>query len=205
MGLLHYHIGRLSRMTRFFSSLLITAGDHEKGIQELGFTAQKGDLLKELAKAALSAVYINNENQPVKALPYMQELKEKYPRNYNFSFGLALKLSELKRFEKALTIAKEIETGILSGKAPYVPQLQPRFANLMGRILFNQKEYAKAAEYFQQVIRVDLPYNTWNRASAFLRLGMIHDVRRERKDAEKYYSQVMEIKNVRGRMQREAK
>lgn len=205
IGLVHYHIDQLSRLVRFFSSLLITSGDREKGLQEVGLAAQKGDLLKELAKAELSAVYINYEKQPVKALPLIEKLKERFPRNYNFSFGLALTLSQLNRFEEAFALAKEIETGIQYGKAPFVPQLQPRFENLMGRILFNQGEYAKATEYFERVLNVDAPYNMWNRASALLRLGMIHDLRRERKDAEGYYSRVLAIEGVEGSAKGEAR
>jgi hypothetical protein len=51
MGLLHYHLDHLPAVTRFFSSLLITAADSQKGIQELVLAAQKGDLLRELAQA----------------------------------------------------------------------------------------------------------------------------------------------------------
>ena len=35
MGLLHYHLDQLPGVTRFLSSMLITAGDHHRGIQEL--------------------------------------------------------------------------------------------------------------------------------------------------------------------------
>jgi len=35
--LLHYHIDHLPAAARFFSSLFITAADHDKGLQELGW------------------------------------------------------------------------------------------------------------------------------------------------------------------------
>jgi hypothetical protein len=53
MGLLHYHIGHLPGFTRFLSSLLVTSGDRQKGLQELELAAKKGYLLKDLAKAEL--------------------------------------------------------------------------------------------------------------------------------------------------------
>jgi Flp pilus assembly protein TadD len=65
--------------------------------------------------------------------------------------------------------------------------------HLLGRILFNQGEYAKAEEYFQKVLKDGEPNNARIRASALLRLGMIHDVRGWRKQAEDYYCKALEV------------
>ena len=92
------------------------------------------------------------EEQPAKALPIARELKEKFPRNYNFAFALATILSELQRFAEAFAVAGEIEKGIQAGTPPFVPQLLPRYDHLMGRILFNQGEYARAEEYFRKAL-----------------------------------------------------
>jgi hypothetical protein len=75
-----------------------------------------------------------------------------------------------------------------AGNPPFAPQLQPRYDHLLGRILFNQREYARAGEYFQKVLKDTAPCNARVRASALLRLGMMHDVRMERKRAEEYYT-----------------
>ncbi len=205
MGLLHYHIDQLPGVTRFLSSLLITDGDQHKGIQELELAVQRGDLLRELAQAELSSVYINYEKLPAQALAMTLELKERFPRNYNFSFSLANILSELRRFDEAYAIARDLEKGIQGGKPPFAPQLQPRYDHLLGRILFNQGEYAKAGEYFQKVLKDTAPYNARVRASALLRLGMIHDVRRERKRAEEYYHWALEVEGGEGVAQVDAK
>jgi len=196
MGLLHYHLDQLPGVTRFLSSLLITAGDHHRGIQELELAVQRGDLLRELAQAELSSVYINYEKLPAQALAMTLELKERFPRNYNFSFSLANILSELGRFDEAYAIARDLEKGIQAGSL--APQLQPRYDHLQGRILFNQGEYARAGEYFQKVLKDTAPYNARVRASALLRLGMIHDVRRERKQAEEYYRRTLEVEGGEG-------
>ncbi len=205
MGLLHYHLDQLPGVTRFLSSLLITAGDQHKGIQELELAVQRGDLLRELAQAELSSVYINYEKLPAQALAMTLELKERFPRNYNFSFSLANILSELRQFDEAYAIARDLEKGIQSGKPPFAPQLQPRYDHLLGRILFNQGEYARAGEYFQRVLKDTAPYNARVRASALLRLGMIHDVRRERKRAEEYYHWALEVEGGEGVAQVDAK
>jgi tetratricopeptide (TPR) repeat protein len=205
LGLLHYHLDHLPAPARIFSALLITAADHQKGLQELEIAAQKGDLLKELAQAELSSVYTYFEEQPAKALPITRELKEKFPRNYNFAFSLGTTLSELNRFAEAFAVAGEIEKAIQTGAPPFAPQLQPRYDNLLGRILFNQGEYARAEEYFRKALTDMSVTNARIRTSALVRLGMIHDIRTERKQAEEFYSRALAVEGGEGIAQVEAK
>jgi tetratricopeptide (TPR) repeat protein len=203
MGLLHYHLDQLPSVTRFLSSILITAGDHHRGIQELELAMQKGDLFRDLAQAELASVYINFEKQPALALAMSMDLRERFPRNFNFSFSLAIVLSELGRFDEAYAIARDLEKGIQSGSL--APQLQPRYDHLLGRILFNQGEYARAWEYFQKVLKDTAAYNARIRASALLRLGMILDVRGQRKQAEGYYDKTLEVEGGEGAAHVDAK
>jgi hypothetical protein len=205
IGLLHYHIEHLPGLARFLSSLLITAGNQRQGLQELTLVAQKGDLLKELAQTELVSTYLYFEKQPAKALAMAVELKEKFPQNYNFAFALANVYSELYRFPEALAIAQELNKNIQAGKPPFIPQLQSRYDILMGRIFFNQGEYRQSAEYLQRVLKDTSLYNARNRAAALLRLGMIHDIRQERKEAEDCYTQVLDIEGGEGSAQVEAK
>jgi tetratricopeptide (TPR) repeat protein len=205
MGMLHYHLDHLPDLVQFFSSLLITSGDRQKGLQELELAAQKGDLLKELAQAELSQIYMNFEKQPARALPIIRGLRDKYPRNYNFSFALAGTLSDLHRFKEAFAIARDIEKGVRSGLPPFVPQLQPRYDQLMGRIFFSQGDLAKATEYFQMALKDTSPYNARVRVWAFVRLGMIHDARNEREQAEDYYSKALNVEGGEGTAQVEAR
>ena len=191
MGLLHYHLDHLPPLARFFSSLLIASGDSKKGLQELELAAQKGDLLKELAQSELASVYVNFEKQPARALPIARELRKRFPRNYNFSFALANALSELHQFQEAVATAREIEKGIQAGTPPFVPQLQPRLNQLMGRIFFNEGEYARASEYLEKTLKDREPYNARVRAWALVRLGMIHDALNKREQAEEYYNRAM--------------
>ncbi len=205
MGLLHYHIDYLPGFTRMLSSVLITSGNNQKGLQELELAAQKSYLLKELAQSELTSAYLNFEKNPAKALPFARELKKKFPKNYNFLFALANILSDLHRFEEAFDIAREIERSIQGGIPPFVVQLQPRYNQLMGRILFTQGEYDRAREYFQKALQDTSLYNARVRVLAFVRMGMIHDTRKERKQAEEYYSKALEVEGGEGVAQIEAK
>ena len=204
-GILHYHLAHLSGFTRFLSSAFIISGNHQKGLQEMELAAQKGDLLKELAQAELSSDYLNFEKQPERALPYAQELNKRFPNNYNFSFVLGNTLADLHRFEEAFDIAREIEKNIQAGISPFVPQLQPRYNQLMGSILFNKGEYDSSIEYFQNVLNDTSFYNARTRVWTFVRLGMIQDIRKKRKQAEEYYLKALEVEGGEGAAQIEAK
>jgi Tfp pilus assembly protein PilF len=204
-GLLHYHLNHLSGVIRFLSSAFIISGNHQKGLQEMELAAQKGDLLKELAQAELSSDYLNFEKQPERALPYAQELNKRFPNNYNFSFALGNTLADLHRFEEAFDIAREIENNIQAGISPFVPKIQPRYNQLMGRILFNQGEYDKSMKYFQNVLNDTSFYNARTRVWAFVRLGMIQDIHKQRKQAEEYYLKALEVEGGEGAAQIDAK
>jgi len=205
MGLLHFHLDHLPGLTRFLSSWLITSGDRQKGLEELELAANKGDMLKDLAKTELVSVYLNFEGKPEKALPFARELKDKYPRNYNFIFNLGNVLADLKRSTEALSVAGEIERGIRTGSPPYRPELQARYLLLMGRIYFGKGDYTLALDYFQKVIQDQARYNARTRAWAFVRLGMIADVRKDRKNAEEYYQKALDVEGAEGLAQVTAK
>jgi tetratricopeptide (TPR) repeat protein len=205
MGLLHYHIGHLPGLTRFASSLLITSGDSQKGLKEIELAAQKGDLLQTMAQIELQSVYLIFEKQPARALPVIIRLREKFPNNYNFLFAQANAFAELRRFEEAFALTREIENNIKTAKPPYVSQLQPRYNQLMGRIFFNQGEYDRATEYFQKALKDMAFYNTRVRVWTLVRLGMIQDIRKDRARAEEYYSKALEIEDGEGTAKVEAR
>ena len=205
LGLLDYHISHLSGLTRFLSSLFVTAGDPQKGLQDLKIAAQKGYFFKDLAKAELLSAYANFEKQPERALPLARELNERFPHNYNILFALANVLSELGRSEEAFSVAREIENGIKSGAPPFRPELWPRHSQLMGKIYFDKEEYAQASEYFNRTLQDHFSYNARVRAWALVRLGMIHDVRKERNLAEEYYRKALDTEGGEGAAQVAAK
>jgi tetratricopeptide (TPR) repeat protein len=194
-GLIRYHIDHMPDLSRFLSSLLITQGDRHRGLQDLERAATRGDLLKELARSELISVYLNFEKQPARALPFARELQRKYPRNYNFSFALANIQSEMRQFREALAIARDLERGIASGKPPFAPQLKPRHDQLLGRIYFNQGDYARAADCFRRSLMDTSDYNARVRVWSYVRLGMICDVQNEREQAVELYSMALAVES----------
>jgi len=205
MGLLHYHIDHFAGMTGFLSSLLITDGDRQKGLAEIQTAAQKGYFLREIAQAELLSVYLNYEKQPSRALPILQDLRNKFPNNYNFQFAYGVALLEVSRFTEAEMVAAQIEKNISCGVPPFVRELQPRYYQLMGRIHFKRGEYGRAESYFQKAIQDKSFYNIRTQARSLLYLGMIHDVRKEHKYAKDYYQRVLKLEGAEGAARIDAK
>lgn len=198
MGLLHYHIDHLPGLTHLASSLLITSGDSKKGLKEIELAAQKGDLLRNIAQTELLSVYMIFEKTPALALPVIRELREKFPNNYNYLLLQANIFAELKRFDEAFALAREVENNIKTAKAPYSPKLQSRYNQLMGSIFFHQGDYDKATLFFQKVQQDTSFYNTRVRVWTLVRMGMIQDIRKDRTKAQEYYSQALEIEGGEG-------
>ncbi|MBI4495638.1 MAG: tetratricopeptide repeat protein [Deltaproteobacteria bacterium] len=198
IGLLHYHLDQLSGLARFVSSWLIAKGDRKRGLEELNLAAERGELLKTLARAELLSVYSNREKQLERALALARRMKEEYPHNFNFTFALANILSEMGRPEEAFALAQGIEDGIRSGSPPFHPRLWSRLHQLRGKIYLDQGDYEGASPYFQAVVRDESPGNARVRAWALVRLGMIHDARRERKTAQTYYRKALAVEGGEG-------
>lgn len=205
MGLLRYHIDHLPGATRFLSSLFLTEGNKQKGMQEIQMAAQKGILLRDIAQAETAFIYLYFEEQPQKALHILRDLRKKYPQNYNFAFGQGLALAESKKFDEALAVAAEIEKNINANFAAYVRELQPRHHLLMGRIFFKKEEYEKAESFFQKILPEKAFYNSRTQARALLYLGMIADLRRERRQAEYYYARIQELEGAGEAVRKEAR
>jgi len=205
MGILHYHLAQLSGIARWLTSLFITSGDRERGLREFETAYEKGRLMRDLAASSLVSAYSGYEKQPARALPLAEKLKEKYPDNYNFSFALVNIYSDLGRYEEAMAVAGEIGNEIKNGRPPYRRELWPRYHQSLGKISLDRGQYDKAAESFKQALKDTAPYNHRVRAWALVRMGMIHDARKERKQAEEYYQKALDLEGAEGSAQRAAR
>jgi tetratricopeptide (TPR) repeat protein len=205
MGVFHYYLAQLSGIARWITSLFIVPGDRERGIRDFEIAYEKGRLMRDLAASSLVSIYSGSEKQPSRALPLARELKAKYPDNYNYSFALVNIYSDLGRYEEAEAVAGEIGKEIKAGRPPYRPELWPRYYQALGKISLDKGEYEKAAGYFKETLKDTAPYNIRVRAWALVRMGMIHDARKEREQAEDYYQKALDLEGAEGAAQRAAR
>lgn len=185
-GLHDYIVGSLPWHWRMFGFLFGIRGDKEKGIRTVQHVAAYGNLNRVDAEIFLCALY-RRENQTRKAVPMIQELIRRFPRNYL----LRLELSQMYSMAGDKNDALEAVRQVAALKARHAPGYDrvpwetvyfqegtiQFWYNDLDHALVNMQKVAAAAE--------DVNLNTG--VSAYLRMGQIYDMTHHRTEALESY------------------
>ncbi len=185
-GLDDYIVGSLPWGWRMLGFLVGIHGDRAKGIRTVQDVARNGKLDRIDAEIFLCALD-RRENQPRQAIPLIEDLIRRFPRN----FLLRLELSQMYSVAGDKTHALEAAEDVAQLKTRHAPGYDrvpwekiyfqegtiEFWYNDLGHALENMKKVAAASE------EVDL--NTG--ASAYLRMGQIYDMTRRRGEALEAY------------------
>jgi len=189
-GLHDYIVGSLPWHFRMLGFLVGIHGDKEKGIRTVQEVAARGNLNKYDAKILLCALY-RRENRTRLAVPIVQELIARYPRNFLLRLELAQMYSMSGDGVHGLETLDEVAR-LKAQKAPgfdrlpwekiYFQQGSIQFwYNQLDRSLENMKRVTAAAD------EVDL--NTG--VQAWLRMGQIYDMKQRRQEAVEAYKKAI--------------
>ena len=181
-GLHDYIVGSLPWGYKMLGFLVGIHGDKEKGIRTVQDVARNGKLNRVDAEVFLCALY-RRENQSKLAVPLVQDLIRRYPRNYLFRMELGQMYSQsgdgvrgLQALEEVARLKQSHAPGFdrLPWEKIYYQQGSIQFwYNQLDSSLENMKKVAAAGE------EVDL--NTG--AQALLRMGQIYDMKQRRAEA----------------------
>ncbi|HEX3685685.1 MAG TPA: tetratricopeptide repeat protein [Bryobacteraceae bacterium] len=190
LGINEYIVGCLSFGWRVLASLEGFHGDREDGIRQLQLVAQTGVLNRYDAEALLAAIY-RRERQPQRAIPLLQELAQKFPRNYLFRFEEVEMYSDLGDKQDALRVLAEIESLRKSGSPGYAGLPPEKIQYLKANLLFWYGDLDPALTDLKRVTenadRLDL--NT--AVMAWLRLGQVYDLQGKHQAAVQAYRETM--------------
>jgi len=189
-GLHDYIVGSLPWQYRMLGFLVGFHGDKEKGIRIVQNVAQNGKLDKVDAQIFLCALY-RRENHPDRAVPIVQELIRRFPRNYILRLELSVmysmagdKVHGMEAVEEAARLKRQHAPGF-----DQMPWEKVYYQE--GSIQFWYREEDQALENFQRVLagidNVDL--NTG--AYTYLRIGQIYDMTHRRAQAMDYYKKAI--------------
>jgi len=191
-GLYDYVVGSLAWHIRVVGFLAGFTGDKERGIRTLEDVARRGKLNDVDAEVLLCAIY-RRERSLKKAVPLLQSLILRFPRNFLFRFELSQMYADLGDKTSALRVLQEIERLKVSGSAGYsrLPIEKIEFARGVVQFWYNDLDQAETNLRKVTAHAQDLDLNTGT--TAWLRLGQTYDLTGQRALAVDAYRQVVRL------------
>ena len=189
-GLHDYVIGSLPAFYKMFGFLIGFHGDKEQGIRIVEQVAARGSLDRVEAQIFLAAIY-RRERQPGKAVPLVESLIARYPRNYLLRFEQAGMYAALGDKNKALSYVQQVAQLKTQGAPGYARVPWESIYYHLGTIQFWYGDLAAALANMQKVTahadEVDL--NTG--VLAWMRVGQIYDLTQRHSLAVEAYKKAM--------------
>jgi Tfp pilus assembly protein PilF len=189
-GLHDYVIGSLPSFYKMFGFLIGFHGDKERGIRTVEQVAAHGSLNRIDAQVFLAAVY-RREHQPAKALPLVEGLITRFPRNYLLHFEQAGMYSALGDGKKAVASVQQVAQLKSQRAAGYARVPWESIYYQLGTIQFWYNDLDAALANMQKVTahadEVDL--NTG--VLAWMRVGQIYDLTKRHSLAVEAYKKAM--------------
>ena len=181
-GMHDYIVGSLPWHWRMLGFLVGIHGDKEQGIRTIENVAKNGNKNRVDAEIVLCALY-RRENRPKSAIPLVQDLIQRFPRNYLLRLELSQMYSMANDKADALAAVREMVT-LKDRHAPgydRVPWEKIYFQE--GTIEFWYNELDAALDHMKKVTvapeEVDLNTGVY----AWLRIGQIYDMTHRRPEA----------------------
>jgi len=174
-GVHDYVVGSLPWLYKSLGFLAGFHGDKDLGIRTLEEVARKGRYNKSDAEILLCALY-RREGQPRKAIPLLEDVSKRYPRNYLLKLEQAQMYSAIGDNKNALAVLDRVEAA-KSDNAPGYAQLPAeKIAYERATIQFWHRDLDAALENFKKVTAkpADLDLNTG--VLAYMRQGQIYDL-----------------------------
>ncbi len=172
-------------------------GNRELGLQQLQEVAQQGRYARAEAAYFLAQIYRIFEGDKNAALPYLQELYARYPRNALFHRYTARNLIEVGRWAEGIALYKDYVERSAVGQVGYHVHGRIEAQYYLGRFAFFKRDFDEAQV---QLSAVDERVNIASRerdqdyaALANLYLGMLADLRSDVAEAQRRYDRVLAL------------
>lgn len=190
-GVHDYVVGSLPWGWKFIGFVAGFHGDREKGLATLNDVARKGNHNRVDAEILLCALY-RRENKPKLALPLLEGLLARFPRNNLFYFETAQMYSQLGNKQKAIAAVEKVAELKKADTPGYARIPWEKIYLHLGTIQFWYNDLDLALENMHKITATranELDLNTG--AQAWLRTGQIYDMTSRRKQAVEAYRQAI--------------
>lgn len=191
-GLYKYYVGTFGSVVRTASRLLFgLQGDRKQGIEALDRARRSGTYTRTEAAFFQSLFFLQFEDRPAAAQPILDRLRERYPQNLYFTTMAAYARQRRNRYEAA----ERLYSGILSrlAETPAYGREGESITRLFyGQTLLAAGKLDPAWRQFVRVVQLRAE-ETEAYPHAYLYLGRLADLRREREIARRYYRKVLSL------------
>lgn len=176
LGMYDYYSDTLPGIMGFAADLIVR-GDKKRGIGYVQLAIRKGRYSSVEGRLFLAGIYTGYENEPLKALELIEELREEWPDNLFFAFmELGARMDALD-WEGAVVLGEEIVPK--AGEVSYAKDHISLFELYFGDAYLGAKNYSKALETFDRCVkeapeprRAAVTYCRLRRAQAYDLLGL---------------------------------
>jgi tetratricopeptide (TPR) repeat protein len=190
LGLDQYVVACLPFYMRAIGSIGGFHGDKEGGIRQLEQVSKSGIMNRYDAEVLLAVIY-RREHCPQQAIPLLEDLAQRFPRNYLFRFEQVQMYSDAGNKPAALEVLARIDRLRRSGAPGYADLYPEKIAYLKGNLLFWYGDLDVALTNLKQVTKKadELDLNT--AVLAWLRLGQVYDLKGNHEQAIEAYRETM--------------
>ena len=189
-GLHDYIVGSLPFGFKMLGFVIGIRGDKEKGIRMVQEVAKNGKLNRVDAEILLCALY-RRENRSKLAVPLVQDLIRRYPRNYLLRMELGQMYSQAGDGVRGLQALEEVAR-LKEHHAPGFDRVPwEKIYYQQGSIQFWYNDLDKALENMKKVAAAGEEVELNMGVQARLRMGQIYDMKQRRTEAIEAYKKAI--------------
>jgi tetratricopeptide (TPR) repeat protein len=191
-GLHDYIVGSLPFHMKLLGFLAGFHGDRSAGVKTLQLVAEKGKMNRFDAEVLLAVIY-RREKKPEQALPLLNGLIARFPRNYLFRLETVQMYSDLGKKEDALVALNNIEQQKRAGSPGFVSLPIEKVHYYRGNLLFWYRDIDVALSEMQKATSKASNLDLHTAVMAWMRLGQLNDMKGRRGEAINAYKQAIAV------------
>ena len=181
-GLHDYVVGSLPLAYKMLGFLVGIRGDKQKGIRTVQDVARNGNQVRVEAEIFLCALY-RRENMSSLAVPLVQDLIRRYPRNYLLRMELGQMYSQAGDGARGLQALEEVAR-LKKSHAPGFDRVPwEKIYYQEGSIEFWYNDLDRSLENMKKVTASSEEVDLNTGVQAWLRMGQIYDMKQRRAEA----------------------
>jgi tetratricopeptide (TPR) repeat protein len=191
-GVHDYVVGSLPWHWKMLGFIAGFRGDREEGMKTLRLVAEKGNLNQYDAQVLLAAIY-RRERRPKEALPLLNGLIQRFPRNYLFRLETVQMYSDAGDKANAAASLDKIEEMKRSGAQGWGTLPLEKIYYYRGNLLFWYGDLDAAVDQLRKATSNSAGLDAHTALMAWLRLGQASDMQGQRGQAVDAYQKAIAV------------